>query len=220
MRRYWTDAELWRLIALYPTKGRKALRHIFGRRDSSIYQMAGQLGLTKDAAYLARKLRAEGLRLRRSGKCHRFPKGNVPWNAGKKGWESGGRSVLTRFRRGHKPQTWLPLGSERVNKGTLQRKITDTGYPPRDWRSVHSLIWEAAHWPIPAGHVVIFKDKNPRNFALDNLECLSRADLMRRNSIHNYPQPLKSAMHVLGQLNRRIREKQNRGLEKSLVRHA
>ncbi|EMM6737362.1 HNH endonuclease, partial [Pseudomonas aeruginosa] len=41
----------------------------------------------------------------------------------------------TRFKKGQKPHTWLPVGSTRISAdGYLQRKISDTGYPPRDWK--------------------------------------------------------------------------------------
>ena len=46
------------------------------------------------------------------------------------------------------------------NTGTLARKL------------LHRLIWEKAHGPIPPGHVMLFKDGDRTNVALDNLQCL------------------------------------------------
>ncbi|MCS8378253.1 HNH endonuclease, partial [Pseudomonas aeruginosa] len=61
----------------------------------------------------------------------------------------------TRFKKGQKPHTWLPVGSTRISAdGYLQRKISDTGYPPRDWKGIHILLWEEHFGPIPTGHCV------------------------------------------------------------------
>ena len=75
----------------------------------------------------------------------------------------------------------MPIGSERVTKdGYLQRKVTDTGYTPKDWVAVSHIEWEKhSGRKVPKGHAVIFRDSNNRNFAPANLELISRADLMR-----------------------------------------
>ncbi len=113
----------------------------------------------------------------------------------------------TRFKKGQKPHTWLPVGSTRVSAdGYLQRKISDTGYPPRDWKGIHILLWEEHFGPIPTGHCVCFKDNNKQNVVIDNLELITRAERMRRNSIHRYPPELKSAIRVISKLKRTIQE--------------
>ncbi|ALZ11602.1 TPA: HNH endonuclease signature motif containing protein [Pseudomonas aeruginosa] len=113
----------------------------------------------------------------------------------------------TRFKKGQKPHTWLPVGSTRISAdGYLQRKISDTGYPPRDWKGIHILLWEEHFGPIPTGHCVCFKDNNKQNVVIDNLELITRAERMRRNSIHRYPPELKSAIRVISKLKRTIQE--------------
>ena len=126
-----------------------------------------------------------------------------PWNTGTH-FVAGGRSAETRFKPGTVPPNHKPLGSERVVDGYLQRKMTDTGYPPRDWVPVHVLIWREAHGPVPPDHAVRFKDGDRRNFDLANLECISRADLMRRNTRHNLPKPLADIIALRAALNRKI----------------
>ncbi|WP_243470316.1 hypothetical protein [Vreelandella lionensis] len=51
---------------------------------------------------------------------------------------------------------------------------------------------------------MIFRDSNSRNFAPANLELISRADLMRRNSYLNLPEPLPQIVQLRGALNRKI----------------
>lgn len=114
----------------------------------------------------------------------------------------------TQFKKGHKPQNWKPIYSTRLSKeGYLQMKMTDTGYPPRDWVAVHILIWEDKHGPIPPGYVLAFKDGDKTHIALQNLELIARADLMRRNSIHyRYPREVVNTIMLLGVVKRRLRE--------------
>jgi hypothetical protein len=45
------------------------------------------------------------------------------------------------------------------------------------WERKHAVIWKKANGKIPKGYVVIFADGNNRNFALNNLLLVSRAEL-------------------------------------------
>jgi hypothetical protein len=78
----------------------------------------------------------------------------------------------------HKPQlgNYRPIGTERVmpyeNTSYVEVK---TGH--HTWKRKHVVIWEKANGKIPKGHVIIFGDGNTRNFALDNLILVSRAEL-------------------------------------------
>lgn len=104
-----------------------------------------------------------------------FKKGMTPWNKGKKG--TGGYEP-TQFQKGHVPKNYRPIGSERVNvDGYVEVKVAD----PKTWRMKHVIIWEAAHGPVPKGHVVIFADGNQQNLALDNLLLISRRELVVMN---------------------------------------
>ncbi|MEB3843481.1 HNH endonuclease signature motif containing protein [Pseudomonas guariconensis] len=204
-RRFWTDAEVARLRALYPDTPMPDLVRTFNRPDHAIYNKAHALGLARSAEYLASE---HACRLRREdspGLEYRFKPGQDPWNKGLKGLQIGGEA--TQFRKGNKPHTWQPVGTERVTEdGIRQRKVCDDGPSYRRWKSVHSLLWEEAHGEIPPGHLVVFKDRNPKNIELDNLELVSRAENMRRNTIHRYPPELKSTIRQLSKLKRAISE--------------
>ena len=113
----------------------------------------------------------------------------------------------TQFKLGNRPHTWKPIGSTRYSKdGYLQRKISDTGYPPRDWIGEHVLMWQAAFGPVPPGHAVCFKDGDKTHLALDNFELLSRGELMLRNTIHKLPPVLTDVIRLNGALKRRLRQ--------------
>ena len=213
-RRHWTQPEEQLLTQLYPDTPMPALIQRLGFTACAIYQKARSLGLRRSEQYLASE---HACRLRKGdnvGAEYRFRPGMASWNKGKKGWQAGGRSAETRFKpgtiNGSAAERLKPVGFERVtDDGILQRKIRADGPPHRRWQSVHEIIWEELNGPRPAGHLVVFRDGNRRNFSPDNLELITRAENCRRNSIHRYPPELKQAIRRLKKLKRTIEEKSN-----------
>lgn len=109
----------------------------------------------------------------KSGRDGRFQKGHVP---SPKAINS--KPNRTSFKKGNRPHNWKPVGSERWSGGYLQRKLTDTGYPPRDWVCVHHIVWREHHGEIPKGHKVLFRDSDPSNcYDVTNLMLVSDAEL-------------------------------------------
>ncbi len=105
-----------------------------------------------------------------------FPKGHIPWNKGMKGVNFGGKQ--TQFKKGQKGWNYKPVGTERINTdGYVEIKVAD----PCKWKGKHTLLWEAAHGPVPKGHVVIFADSNKLNVTLENLLLISRRELAVMN---------------------------------------
>jgi hypothetical protein len=51
---------------------------------------------------------------------------------------------------------------------------------------------------------VAFMDRNTMNCNVANLEILTSAELLKRNSLHNYPIPIARAIQLRGALNRQI----------------
>jgi hypothetical protein len=122
-----------------------------------------------------------------------FKPGQTPWNKGIN-FDSGGRSHETRFKKGHMSgaaqHNYVPIGTLRISKdGYLERKMTDDQSLPttRRWTPVHRLVWQAAHGPIPDGHIVVFrrgmKTVAEEEVTADRLECITRHENMRRNSV-------------------------------------
>ena len=213
-RKRWTDADVRILKREYPNTPTRERAERFGRTMRSVYVKAKALGLRKSKAYMqgahADRFRPGNQR----GKATQFKPGHRPHNKGKKGWQAGGNAFKTKFKKGHRPHNWVPVGSERISReGILQRKITDTGYPPRDWKSVHSLLWEKHHGPVPPGHIVVFRNgkRGEEDIHIENLELITRAENMRRNTIHHLPQELADVIRLKGVLNRHIhkREREN-----------
>lgn len=211
VRRYWTAAEVAYLREHYPHRVTWVIALELGRTEDQCWRKANSLGIKKTAEFLASDW-ANGMpHLSEASRRCRFRPGNRPHNKGKKGWQPAGRSAETQFKPGHKPvNTWRPVGTRRITKdGILQEKISDTGYTPRDWKSVHSLVWQHHHGrQVPRGHVVVFRDGDRGNLDPANLELVTRAELMRRNSIHNLPPELVDTYRVLARLHKAIKKRE------------
>lgn len=111
----------------------------------------------------------------------------------------------------HPARNWRPIGAERMDRGILIRKVTDTGNPKKDWKRVDVLEWEAAHGPIPPGYSLMLKDGNgPRT--LDNLALFTKSEHWARSNIHAMPPELAALYQIKGQItqaiNRRTRREQ------------
>jgi hypothetical protein len=207
-RRRFTEAEDAAIRARYPTELASTLAADLGRTIRSVYQRADRLGVKKAPDFIAELLAEQAARLRAVGSATRIQPGQEPWNKGMKGLQIGGEG--TRFAPGNRPHNWRPVGSEeRRADGHLYRKITDDGPPHTHCRPVYLLLWEAAHGPVPRGHAVIFRDGNYSHITLENLEMVSRRDLMARNTIHRYPQELKDLIRLKGSVTRIINKRDN-----------
>jgi len=206
-RMVWTEQQVEAIRRRYPHERTDAIARDLGLPVARVYSKAAWMGLAKTPEYMDSP---EACRLRRDnpqGVLHRFPKGHVPANKGVKGISYPGMEA-TQFKKGAKPHTWKPIGTERYSKeGYLQRKVTDTGYPPRDWVGVHILLWREHHGEIPSAHIIKFKDGNKQNIAIENLECISQADNMRRNSFHNYPKEVAQLIQLRGAVQRQINKR-------------
>lgn len=221
-RMKWTPEMEAQLRKLYPNHRTTEVAEMMGIRVPQVNAAAFRLRLLKSREYLASEQFSRSFN-RKGPNAGTFKPGHATWNKGMN-YAAGGRSIETQFKPGHRAGRaavlWRPIGHERRTKdGILQRKVTDTGNTPRDYKSVHSIVWEAAHGPIPAGHVVIFRPGAATSIAaeitLEKLELVSRAELMRRNSRHTrYPPELNSLMFMKGVLTRKINErtKQNEHL--------
>lgn len=216
-KRLWTSAEDAIMRRCYPDLPNTEIAALIRRTILAIYQRAEKLGLRKSAAYLASP---HACRLRRGdhvGAPYRFTKGHVPANKGlrRPGW-SRGRMTETQFQKGRRSgmaaQHHMAIGSTRLVDGYVYRKVSDVPNVPYtvNWKPEHHLVWVEARGPIPTGHALRFQNGDRSDVRIDNLELISRRQLMARNTIHNLPKPLKDTVMLLGAVNRQIRRRTDR----------
>lgn len=192
MRRRWTEQDDLMIRQLYPNTDTAELAAKLGRTPDAVTRRAYLLKVQKDPEFTKEVLRQISL-----GNPHGFKKGNT----------LGRRATASHFKKGHKPKsTWVPVGTERDNNGYLQRKVADTG-AKSDWVEVQKLVWTEHYGPVPDGHIVAFKDGNRRNFDPTNLELITRAEIMKRNSYHNYPKEIAQLIQLRGAVQRQINKR-------------
>lgn len=205
-KRWWTADEDEVLRELYADVPSKTLAQKLNRSLVSVYGRAKTLGLQKSATFHTSALSGR----MKPGECRspatQFQKGHVPK------YISRNVSHIERwqFRPGQMPPTWVPVGTEIWRQGYLWRKVRDDQRGSRarfNWRQVHLLIWEAAHGAVPAKHCVTFKNKDPRDLRLENLECVSKAEVRNRNSIHQLPEELRDLIRLKSRVTRRINDR-------------
>lgn len=217
MAKHWTSEEMTTLKKRYPDELTANIAADLGRSVQALHSAARIHGLSKSAHFFngADSGRTKGQR----GMSSRFLPGHRPANKGIKGWQAGGRSVETQFKKGQKSLNTLPIGSHRrtTKERHWCRKVQAHGTQRQRWIPIHKLIWIEHHGPIPPKHVVRFKDGNPgatpADVVIENLECISMVENMRRNSIQNLPQEMVDVIQQRGRLTREI-NKQRRAHEK------
>lgn len=191
----WSLADDQRLRVLYAGASMTAVQiaEQMGRSKASIKNRINKLGIKKPAGYV---------------NTGRFTKGQDSWNKGRP-FNSGGRSVETQFKPGHKPHTWHPVGHERVTKeGYMQRKMRDTGVTRHDYECLHHMLWKEHHGDIADGCAIVFRNGDKTDIRIENLECITRAELMRRNSYHsNYPPEVRHLVQLRGAITRQINKR-------------
>jgi hypothetical protein len=210
-RLIWTEPMLATLRELYPYLRSHDIAERLGVRREQVLWKAWRLGLKKTKEAIATMAKQAMQDPKHPGRQHQFHSAQTPWNKGTH-YQAGGRSAETQFKAGTRNGTaaynWVPVGSERITKdGYLQRKLTDTGVTRVDFVAVHHIIWREAGRTIPPNHALIFKDGDKTNIQLDNLELISRDDLMRRNSVHNYGPEIAQLHQLQGVITRRINQR-------------
>ena len=100
-RKPWSPEDLASLEQIYPDTDNATLGRVFRRSEASIQNQAVIHGWLKSDAYMSTK-----------PGC--FKPGLTPWNKGTHYSAPG--SERTRFKKGHVPTSWKPIGTERVTK--------------------------------------------------------------------------------------------------------
>ncbi len=193
----------------YSNERTEDIANDIGVKIQSVYTKAKALGLKKSSEYLCSPAdcRLDGVK----GSSNRFQKGQVSWNKGMKGLQTGGQAGW--FKPGHRGgkalEKYQPIGTIRTSKDCyLQIKIHD-GMPLQSrWRGVHLVNWEAIHGPVNTKtHALCFKDGNKENCDIGNLELITRAELALRNMITAIPPEVRKVMQLRGAITRQINKR-------------
>lgn len=208
-RAIWSDLELDILRRQFPTTPSSEIAAQMGRSLRAVRAKAAVLGLKKSDEYYQN---CGGGRIKKGNQLSvetQFKKGGVSWNKGRKMPGNGGK---TSFSVGHLPHNTLHDGAITIRK-IKGRPYKFVRVALGKWKPLHREVWEQHFGQIPAGMNVQFIDGDPMNCCIENLRMMSKQQNLAENSIHNYPQELKTTIKKLSLLNKKIRShasKQNR----------
>ena len=209
MKKIWTKEEEEYLRNNYRTMFASEIAEVLGRSTKSVQSRAYILRLHSDTE---KRSRAGKLgTIYPEAIAHRFQKGLIPANKGKKmSPEAYAKAAPTMFKKGQIPHNYKEVGAEIINAdGYVQVKVAD----PNVWKLKHRLIWEQAHGEIPEGYNVQFKNHNPLDIRLENLYLISKAEQMGKENSYmaKYPKDLQEVIRLKGAVKRAIRRRTDNG---------
>lgn len=214
VKRIWTKEEINILLRDYqdPNIFTADIAKRLDRTLSQVYNKAQTMGL-----------KAPLERMRLAGKlgtnhpnavAHRFKKGSIPPNKGKKMSPEVYEKVKeTMFKKGNSPVNHREVGSERINvDGYIEIKVAE----PNRWRLKHRLIWEQHNGIIPEGCNVQFKNHNTLDCRIENLYLISKSEQMRNENslMARYPKELRDVIRLKGVVKRQLRKQEKMQNEK------
>jgi len=198
------------VVRRYPTEDTKLIASDLNITVDSIYKIVARHNVKKCKEYLDNcKLSGRG-RMIEAGKASRFKKGHLSWNKDKspKDYmpaESYDKLKLTQFKKGSSPPNTKHDGAISLRKDKSGVSYYFIRIAKAKWMALHVKIYQDAYGPIPKNHIIVFKDRNPLNVVLDNLECITREQNMHRNSFHRLTPEIKQTIKVLTKLKKTIR---------------
>lgn len=205
MRKKLTDSEKKYLIENYP--------------NTPTYKLAEKLKITVEQAYRF----SYGLKLKKSeefqntpmsgrlrpgtniGGNTRFKKGAIPHNKGKEMKpETYAKCARTMFKKGIKPHNTHEIGTILKRKDKSFIPYYHIKIDEGKWEMLHRLIWQLHNGEIPEKMKITFIDGNSLNCSIENLEMVSCADLMRKNSHINIPKDILEVIKLKNKLIKKI----------------
>lgn len=210
-RRYWSEHERKVLREMFADNYTEMICQLLDRSYSSVAGQAYLMGLKKSETFKKMELEKQADRLRIVGVQSRFHKGREPENKGKPmPKETYERCKATMFKKGQMPHNSYSDWQEVLRKDKSGKQYWLIKLPTeRKLKPKHIWLWETHNGVVKKGFNVVFKDGNQLNCVFENLECISNAELMERNTIHRFPAELNSAIRLVNKLKRTINEKQD-----------
>lgn len=138
----------------------------------------------------------------------RFLKGHKPFNKGKKMPPEVYKKVKKSFfKKGSLPPNTKFNGAVSVRKDKSGHSYQYIRIRKAKWVPLHRHMWEQKRGKIKRGYNIVFKDGNSMNCKISNLKAVTRPQLMKMNTYHNYPKPLARLIQLRGALNRQINKR-------------
>lgn len=182
-----------------------------GRTERQMYNKVQLMGIHKDKAFWGQYMRdlyndlsEEQLEQRRKSQ---FKKGHSTHNKGVPMPEHVREKLKhTWYQKGHQPKHALYDGAITIRNDKEWGQIRFIRVDKGRWIPLHHYVWQQAGNEVKEGHVIIFIDGDTSNCAIDNLQQITCADNMRRNSIVNYGKEFQSLCLTIASFKRRLKK--------------
>lgn len=203
----WSEKEIQTLLELFPNDYTQNICNLLNRSYRSVVGKAYSLGLKKSDEFTKNFMASCSENLKEVGKKFRYQKGQVPVNKGKKMTSVVYEKVQrTMFKKGNVPHNAKQEGTEVLRKQSDGKKIIMIKVPEnRKLCNKHVWLWEQSYGKVQKGFNVVFKDGNTLNCTIENLECISNAELMNRNAIR-FPLELKETIMLFKKLKKTLKD--------------
>jgi hypothetical protein len=207
--RNWSEYEQHVLVTMFPDNYTETICNLLNRSYSSVAHRAYLFGLKKSADFKQKELEKQGERLYIAGKSYRYTAGNIPDNKGKKITIDVYKKLSpTMFVKGRVPHNAKKDWEEVYKKSKSGKPYLMVKVPGiANLQPKHIWLWETKNGKVEKGFNIVFKDGNQLNCTIENLEYISNAELMKRNTIHRFPDELKSTIKLVNKLKKAINEK-------------
>jgi hypothetical protein len=205
MKKFWSNTEIETLKKMYCDTDTSSIANLLGRNINAVYGMANKLKLKKTVQYLA-TLNSNRILTENQRNCC-FKKGSTPPNKGKKHAdymtpEQIEKTKKSRYKKGNVPFNVKYDGHERISvDGYVEIRISRGVYKLK-----HRELWIKQNGSIPEDCIIIFKDGNKQNIVIENLQLITRAENMLRNSIQQYPAELITTLKLVSKLKKTIKK--------------
>lgn len=198
------------LKARYPFESTDKIAIDLGLTIEQVYRKAASLGLKKSHEYLSTSSSGRYKTGLVNNSSTQFKPGHIPLNKGQKMSKDLYDIVKrTMFKKGNKPFNTQPNGTINIRKDTSGKLYKYIKIADSKWKLYQRYVWENSNGAILPGMIISFKDKNPMNCVIENLEIITRKENMNRNTIHNYPTEVKQLIKLNSKLKKAICQKTN-----------
>ncbi len=212
-----THEQVLEIVELYANTPAKEIALLYNKPLSTIYKTAQRYGVKKSEEFRNSSLSGRIQKGQRLSEATEFKKGMIPATKGKKlseickSKEALQRSAANRWQKGNKPHTTKYDGAITLRR--MQQKGIGECQPyyfirivENKWEFLHRYLWKESFGDIPKGFNIVFKDGNTLNCVIENLECISSAELAERNRITRYPKELQIAIKTKNKLIKKIKD--------------
>lgn len=209
MRQFWTPYKISLLRKLYPHTSTKIVAEKVNMSIYSCYNKAYFLGLKKTKKFLGSKESGIFIKGSKIGKNTQFKKGHIPINKGKKqseymSPEAIEKSKKYRYKKGNIPKQTLYDGAITIRNDKRGIPHKYIRIAKAKWVELQIHNWSSINGNIPKGMILSCIDGNTMNCEPDNWKLITKKENMLRNTIHQYPEEIKSTIRLISKLTKII----------------